>query len=252
MTGMLTVMTMPSWVSAEESKPAPMPLLLGRRFRKRWRWVGAFADNLIVFAAIVQVGPATMTFWGIWDRERRRLWERTRRDLPGRRRDVAMRGSSVRVRAGSIEFDLDFDEGYPIECMCPNGEGGYSWTRKAAGMQQQQANQGQAGMWVYIPSNQADWSPLPRTVEEALDQLGARLQAFDIVVTDFNMPELSGIELARRIAVRWPALPVVLSSGLVSEALREQARQVGVRAVLKKENSFEDLAATVERVLAGA
>jgi hypothetical protein len=114
--------------------PAPMPLLLGRRFRKRWRWVGAFADNLIVFAAIVQVGPAAMTFWGIWDRERRRLWENTRRDFPGRRREVSMPGRSVRVRAGSIQFELELDEGFPIECMCSNGEGGYSWTRKEAGM----------------------------------------------------------------------------------------------------------------------
>jgi Protein of unknown function (DUF2804) len=114
--------------------PEQMPLLLGRRFRKRWRWVGAFADNLIVFAAIVQVGPAAMTFWGIWDRERRRLWESTRRDFPGRRREVSMPGRSVRVRAGSIQFELELDEGFPIECMCPNGEGGYSWTRKAAGM----------------------------------------------------------------------------------------------------------------------
>jgi hypothetical protein len=128
------------WRGAAEDRPAlpvppdPMPLLLGRRWRKRWRWVGAFADNLIVFAAIVQVGPATMTFWGIWDRRRHRLWERTRRDLPGRRRDVVMRGNSVRVRAGTIELDLELDEGYPIESMCPNGEGGYSWTRKAAGM----------------------------------------------------------------------------------------------------------------------
>jgi len=111
-----------------------MPLLLGRRLRKRWRWVGAFADNLIVFAANVQVGPAAITFWGVWDRERRRLREGTRRDFPGRRREVSMRGRSARVRAGSIEFDLEFDEGYPIECMCPNGEGGYSWTRKDAGM----------------------------------------------------------------------------------------------------------------------
>jgi hypothetical protein len=113
--------------------PDPMPLLLGRRMRKRWRWVGAFADNLIVFAATVRVGPAAMTFWGIWDRERRRLWERTRRDFPGRRRQVDMRGRSVRVRAGSIAFDLEFEQGYPIESMCPNGEGGYSWTRKEAG-----------------------------------------------------------------------------------------------------------------------
>jgi Protein of unknown function (DUF2804) len=114
--------------------PDPMPLLLGRRLRKRWRWVGAFADNLIVFAAIVRVGPAAMTFWGIWDRKRRRLWESTRRDFPGRRRDVMMRERSVRVRAGTIEFDLEFDRGFPVECMCPNEEGGYSWTRKEAGM----------------------------------------------------------------------------------------------------------------------
>jgi hypothetical protein len=114
--------------------PDPMPLLLGRRMRKRWRWVGAFADNLIVFAAIVGVGPVSMTFWGIWDRERRRLWERTRRNYPGRRREVEMLGRSVRVRSGTIEFEFGLDEGYPIECMCPNGEGGYSWTRKAAGM----------------------------------------------------------------------------------------------------------------------
>jgi Protein of unknown function (DUF2804) len=111
-----------------------MPLLLGRRFRKRWRWVGGFAENLIVFAAVVEVGPASMTFWGIWDRARRRLWERTRRGFPGRRREVALSSRSARVRAGSVEFDLELDEGNPIECMCPNGEGGYTWTRKAAGM----------------------------------------------------------------------------------------------------------------------
>ena len=114
--------------------PAPMPLLLGRRFRKRWRWVGAFADNLMVFAATAQIGPTSMTFWGVWDRERRRLWERTRRGLPGRRPEVAMRGNAVHVRAGSIEFDLELGEAAPIECMCPNGEGGYTWTRKDAGM----------------------------------------------------------------------------------------------------------------------
>jgi Domain of unknown function (DUF2804), C-terminal len=114
--------------------PAPMPLLLGRRMRKRWRWAGAFADQLIVFAAMVEVGPMSMTFWGIWDRERRRLWEGTRRGLPGRRPEVAMRGRAIRVRARSIELDLEFEEGNPIECMCPNGEDGYTWTRKAAGM----------------------------------------------------------------------------------------------------------------------
>jgi len=114
--------------------PEPMPLTMHRRLRKRWRWVGAFAPNMIAFAAIVGVGPASMTFWGIWDRERRRLWENTRRGLPGRRPEVTMDGPNVSVHARSVEFDLELGEGTPIECMCPNGEGGYTWTRKVAGM----------------------------------------------------------------------------------------------------------------------
>src|SRR4051794_6490133 len=97
------------WRGREEDRPrlpvppAPMPLLNGRRLRKRWWWVGAFADNLMVFAAAAQIGPASVTFWGVWDRERRRLWERTRRGLPGRRREVEFEGRFVRLRAGSIE-----------------------------------------------------------------------------------------------------------------------------------------------------
>jgi len=114
--------------------PAPMPVLLGRRLRKRWWWAGAFAENVMVFAADAQIGPSSITFWGVWDRERRRLWERTRRGFPGRRPEVSLRGRQLRVRAGNIEVDLELGEGTPIECMCPNGEGGYTWTRKAAGM----------------------------------------------------------------------------------------------------------------------
>jgi CheY-like chemotaxis protein len=36
---------------------------------------------------------------------------------------------------------------------------------------------------------------------------------FDVVVTDFAMPHMSGLELATQIAARWPATPVVLASG---------------------------------------
>jgi hypothetical protein len=123
---------------AEERPPLPippqrMPMLRGRRVRKRWRWVGAFGENLIVFAATVEVGPAMITFWGIWDRQRERLWERTRRAFPGGRQEVRIQGRTALVRARSIEFDLEFTPGNPIESMCPNGEGAYTWTRKLAG-----------------------------------------------------------------------------------------------------------------------
>jgi hypothetical protein len=114
--------------------PDRMPLLLDRRLRKRWRWVGAFADNVMAFASIVEIGPLTMTFWGIWDRERKRFWERTRRSVGKGGLEVRFPGRSVSVRSHGVELDLELGEGNPIECICPNGEGGYTWTRKLAGV----------------------------------------------------------------------------------------------------------------------
>ncbi len=75
-----------------------------------------------------------MSFWGVWDRERRRLWENTRRGFPWLREEVGMRGRSVRVRGRSVQFDLELGEGQAIETMCSNGEGGYTWTRKLGGV----------------------------------------------------------------------------------------------------------------------
>jgi CheY-like chemotaxis protein len=60
---------------------------------------------------------------------------------------------------------------------------------------------------------------------------------------------MSGIELARRIAAIRADLPVVLSTGYLTEALREEARRAGVRALVKKEHIDEELAAVVWRTI---
>ncbi len=65
MTGMLTVMTMPSWVSGDESKPAPMPLLLVQSFVNTWD--GDHNSDLLL-------DPATARDWltgaGLWTADR--------------------------------------------------------------------------------------------------------------------------------------------------------------------------------------
>ena len=73
----------------------------------------------------------------------------------------------------------------------------------------------------------------------------------DLVVSDYNMPEMSGLELAIELARLRPALPVVISSGYIADELRQRARAVGVRALLKKENTLEELPGLVQQVLAG-
>jgi PAS domain S-box-containing protein len=54
---------------------------------------------------------------------------------------------------------------------------------------------------------------------DAMAELRARPDAFDLVVTDHNMPGLSGLEVSAELARLRPALPVVITSGYVSEEL---------------------------------
>lgn len=49
------------------------------------------------------------------------------------------------------------------------------------------------------------------TSKEALER--ASSERFDLVVTDFNMPEMKGDELALNLKSRWPGLPVVMLTG---------------------------------------
>ena len=93
-----------------------------------------------------------------------------------------------------------------------------------------------------------------RTFNEAalaIAQVREHPQEVDLLVTDYNMPGNSGIELARELARIRPDLPVVLSSGYITDELRAEARAVGVRGLLEKENTFEELGALIARILAG-
>ena len=84
---------------------------------------------------------------------------------------------------------------------------------------------------------------------EALDALLADAPSFDLVVTDFNMPGLSGLEVARAIRDARPDLPVILVSGYITDELRAQAEAVGVRELIAKPHEVEELRDTVHRLL---
>ena len=71
--------------------PVPPQRVALRRagvWRKRWRYVAAFCDELMLCAARVGIGPLGQTFWAIWDREATELHERTRTLLPIARGEV--------------------------------------------------------------------------------------------------------------------------------------------------------------------
>ncbi|MEO6278014.1 response regulator [Roseateles sp.] len=71
----------------------------------------------------------------------------------------------------------------------------------------------------------------------------------DVFVTDYNMPGLSGLEVAREVALIRPGLPIAISSGLITDELFEEARRAGVLAVIAKENAFREIVPQVARLL---
>jgi PAS domain S-box-containing protein len=90
------------------------------------------------------------------------------------------------------------------------------------------------------------------TYHDALDAIAAVRQNpgdFDFVVTDFNMPQCSGLDVAEQLHDIRPELPVVISSGYITEELRRHARDAGVRGLLEKQNTFEELGSLVGRIL---
>jgi CheY-like chemotaxis protein len=84
---------------------------------------------------------------------------------------------------------------------------------------------------------------------EAIEAIANGAQEVDLVVTDFNMPNLSGLDVVRMLAGIRSDLPVVISSGYVSDDLRASAAELGVRAVMQKEQTLEELGGIVHTAL---
>jgi len=56
----------------------------------------------------------------------------------------------------------------------------------------------------------------------------------EVAVIDVRMPEVDGLETARRLRTRSPETSVILVTGLDEPELAEQARSAGAVALLKK------------------
>jgi nitrogen-specific signal transduction histidine kinase/CheY-like chemotaxis protein len=71
----------------------------------------------------------------------------------------------------------------------------------------------------------------------------------DLLVTDYNMPEMSGLDLVRALQQQRPGLPVVLTSGYVSDSMRLEAERAGVQFLMQKEYTLEQLSLIVYQAL---
>lgn len=119
----------PSTLDGLALPPAAMPSHDALRPLKAWRYVGVYGAEVMLCVGVVRVGRARQSFWAVWDRQSRRLHERTALSA----RTVALTRDQVRVRDREVQIDLTLEETPGIEAICPTGAS-YAWTRKQGGV----------------------------------------------------------------------------------------------------------------------
>ena len=75
--------------------------------------------------------------------------------------------------------------------------------------------------------------------------------AVDVVVLDLSMPGRGGLDMARRIALRWPALRVLVFTMHDHPAMVAQALAAGAAGYVTKTTAPQDLVRALRRVAAG-
>ena len=88
--------------------------------------------------------------------------------------------------------------------------------------------------------------------QEAQAALPSLVDKIDLLVTDYNMPGCSGLDLLRQAKTLRPELPVALASGYVTPELEKLALQEGASALIYKPNDVNELCETVERLIKAA
>lgn len=72
----------------------------------------------------------------------------------------------------------------------------------------------------------------------------------DLVLTDLQMPQMTGLELVEAVKAKFPAVPIILMTAHGSEEIATQALQGGAASYVPKRHLATDLVDTVADVLA--
>lgn len=111
-----------------------------------------------------------------------------------------------------------------------------------------------------------DELPLVTLAVQGLGLMGYRVQAetdspralsifsespefFDLVITDMNMPKMTGKQLAVEMLKIRPNLPIILCSGFSEPISEQSAEELGIKGYIVKPVGIKELAKTVRTIL---
>jgi CheY-like chemotaxis protein len=83
---------------------------------------------------------------------------------------------------------------------------------------------------------------------EALKVLTEEIKV-DLLIIDYNMPEMNGIECLKKIKELGIRMPVILSSGSLSFAEDLDMQELGVSSLLTKPYEFDTMLTTIQKLI---
>lgn len=84
---------------------------------------------------------------------------------------------------------------------------------------------------------------------EALEAFRHKAEAFDLVITDQTMPNMTGNALAKELMSIRPDIPIILCTGFSEEIDERKAKEMGISAFVMKPIMIKDLANIIREVL---
>ncbi|MDX9762728.1 MAG: MASE3 domain-containing protein [Desulfomonilia bacterium] len=84
---------------------------------------------------------------------------------------------------------------------------------------------------------------------DALSLFSANPDAYDLVITDQTMPQMTGVDLATEITGIRPGVPVILCSGFSDTVSEKKLADSGIRALLSKPADMQELKSAIEKAL---
>jgi two-component system cell cycle response regulator CpdR len=83
--------------------------------------------------------------------------------------------------------------------------------------------------------------------EEALEKITER--TFSLMITEFNMPGLNGLELSRKGLEIAPQMSIIMGTGGISPKITRLAKEIGISKVLTKPFRLNELLNAIRDVM---
>jgi CheY-like chemotaxis protein len=85
------------------------------------------------------------------------------------------------------------------------------------------------------------------TAEEGIEAV--KQQAFDIVISDYKLPGMDGLEFLRRVKEKQPNAFEILITAYANREICEEAKMVGVQDIIPKPFTSEDVETSLARII---